>query len=78
MDMANQPKPQDWIGSDVPDAASALPRTGVQPGSRVLLYMRPACLSARLAQGFVERRTKQESGVALCLRHCLAILERTE
>src|SRR5215831_13194648 len=28
MDMANQPKPQDWTGSDVPDAAGLLTESG--------------------------------------------------
>ncbi len=79
------PKGWTWRISDKPK--SGLPASFRTPPTpyreRVyslgpLLRLRAARLQTRLARGSVGDRAKQECGVALCLRHCLEILERTE
>jgi hypothetical protein len=78
LDLADQPKPQNRATSDIPNAARSVSRASLQLGAGVLLRVRAAGLSTRLAQGSVGHRTKQECGMALRLRHRLAILECTE
>ena len=52
----------------IPNATGALPRTRVHSGSRILLRVRSAGLSLRLACRSVARRCKQECGLARRLR----------
>jgi Protein of unknown function (DUF4239) len=59
-------------------AALVVPRASIWVRSGFLLRLRTTRLQVRLAQGPLECRAKQECGMALCLRHCLAVLERAE
>ena len=69
---------KDRIAGHIPNAARTLSRTRIRAGSRILLCMRAAGLSLRLACRSVERRRQQECDLALRLRGRMAILECAE
>jgi hypothetical protein len=75
---ADQPKPQNRVTRNIPNAAGSVPRASLQLGSGFLLRLRTTRLQTWLAQGPLECRAKHECGMALCLRYCLAVVERTE
>ena len=75
LDLAPRWRPQERTASHVPDTAGALSRTQLCTRRRILLRVRAAGLSFRLARRSLERRTEQERDLALRLRDRLAVLE---
>jgi hypothetical protein len=78
LDLAAGRQTERRFASHVPNATRTLPRTRLCAGSWILLYVRAAGLSLRLACRSVERRCQQGCYLALRLRGRMGILEFAE
>ena len=76
--LAARGQSQEWLADHIQNAPSALPRTRIRTGSRILSCMRATGLSLRLARRPMERWPKQECDLALRLCGRMAILDCSE